>query len=264
MKIGDGASRWNVLPYAAGPSGPGNTYTLNTATVSTLGGVKIGTGLNINTSGVVTVSTASTSAVGGVKVDGSTITIGSDGTISSSSGAGSPATTATYGTVKLGPVISVYQSNTQTITSTTVASTSAHIVTYDSVKFASLPNGASFDNAGNFTPYITGYYQVNASVNVAVGGIANTSTVVGIGICRNGAGSSNTALLNTLVDYNLIPGTFGITTPVCSSIVKITSPSDTIQAGFSVNFADDMQHTVSTNSPNSFNTVMSISYLRPL
>lgn len=264
IKYGNGASRWSVLPYGGGPSGPGNTFTLNTATGSTLGGVKIGTGLNINASGVVTVSTASISVVGGVKVDGSTITITNDGTISSSGGAGSPATTATYGTVKLGPVISVYQSSNQTITSNTSANTSVHIVVYDQTKWASLPNGSSFDGAGNFTPYVTGYYQVNASVNVVTGGIANTSTVVGVGICRNGAGLSNSALINTLVDYNLMSGTYGDTAAVCSSIVKITSPSDTIQAAFSVGFADDVGRSVSTNSPSPFNSVMSIAYLRPL
>jgi hypothetical protein len=262
IKYGDGASRWSVLPYGGGPSGPGNTFTLNTATGSTLGGVKIGTGLNINASGVVTVSTASISVVGGVKVDGSTITITNDGTISSSGGAGSPATTATYGTVKLGPIISVYQANTQTVTSNTSSNTSVHIVNYNQTKWSSLPNGSIFDGAGNFTPYVTGYYQVNASVNVSVGG--TTSTSVGIGICRNGAGLSNDSLLNTLIDYNLMTGTYGDTAAVCSSIVKITSPSDTIQAAFAIGYADDVARSVKTNSPNSFNSVMSIAYLRPL
>lgn len=57
-----------------------------TASPSTLGGVKVGTGLSINSStGVLSLGTASTSQIGGVKVDGTTIKI-QNGVISSLGG----------------------------------------------------------------------------------------------------------------------------------------------------------------------------------
>ena len=69
-------------------SGGGGTYTLTTATHSALGGVKIGTGINIDGNGVISVTTASfalqtatTSTLGGVKV-GAGLSVAGDGTIS--------------------------------------------------------------------------------------------------------------------------------------------------------------------------------------
>lgn len=57
-----------------------------TASPSTLGGVKVGTGLSIDSStGVLSLGTASTSQIGGVKVDGTTIKI-QNGVISSIGG----------------------------------------------------------------------------------------------------------------------------------------------------------------------------------
>jgi hypothetical protein len=74
----------------------GGSYTLPAATSSTLGGIKIGTGLSIDGNGVVsatgggsyTLPVASTLTLGGVKVDGSTITIDSNGVISAIGGGG--------------------------------------------------------------------------------------------------------------------------------------------------------------------------------
>ena len=57
-----------------------SNYTLQTATSSTLGGVKIGSTLTIN-SGVVDVKPATSSTLGGIKA-GDNITIASDGTLS--------------------------------------------------------------------------------------------------------------------------------------------------------------------------------------
>lgn len=75
-------------------AGGGGSYTLPAATSSTLGGIKIGTGLSIDGNGVVsatgggsyTLPVASTLTLGGVKVDGSTITINSNGVISAVGG----------------------------------------------------------------------------------------------------------------------------------------------------------------------------------
>lgn len=73
---------------ASPSSGSGGTYTLTTATHSALGGVKIGTGINIDGNGVISVTTASfalqtatTSTLGGVKV-GAGLSVAGDGTIS--------------------------------------------------------------------------------------------------------------------------------------------------------------------------------------
>ena len=69
------------------------SYSLPIATASTLGGIKIGSGLTIDpVTGVVTAAgtynlpTASTTQLGGVKVDGTTITINGSGVISSAGG----------------------------------------------------------------------------------------------------------------------------------------------------------------------------------
>lgn len=63
---------------------------LNTATDTTLGGVKIGSGISITDDGTIsattyTLTTATTSTLGGVKI-GSGISITSDGTISAAGG----------------------------------------------------------------------------------------------------------------------------------------------------------------------------------
>jgi hypothetical protein len=74
------------------------SYSLPIATGTTLGGIKIGSGLTIDpVTGVVTAAgtynlpTASTTQLGGVKVDGTTIIINGSGVISSTGGGGSVA-----------------------------------------------------------------------------------------------------------------------------------------------------------------------------
>ena len=74
-------------------------YTLPTASSSTLGGVKIGTGINVS-SGTISLPTASSSTLGGVKI-GTGINV-SSGTISLSN-----ATSSTLGGVKIGTGINV-------------------------------------------------------------------------------------------------------------------------------------------------------------
>lgn len=73
--------------------GGGTSYTLPPATTSSLGGIIVGSGLSVAQDGTLsadsyTLPTASTSQLGGVKVDGSTITIDSNGVISASSSGG--------------------------------------------------------------------------------------------------------------------------------------------------------------------------------
>lgn len=74
----------------------GGTYTLPIATTSTLGGVKQGTGVTINSStGVLSIAAATSSTLGGVK-QGTGVTIASDGTISVSGGGLTSGTASLY------------------------------------------------------------------------------------------------------------------------------------------------------------------------
>lgn len=265
MKIGDGYSRWSILSYAAGPSGPANAFSLSTASNVTLGGIKIGSGLSINNNtGVASVSTASISTVGGVKV-GSGFSISNDGTISANSYSLPNATTSTYGGYKLGPVISVHQYNTQTVSSP--YDTGASVITYDTVNFGDYNGISHWDGAGNFTPVRPGYYQVSASVSVDATNMNgySTSTSVGIGITKNGVGTGD-ALIASLVDFNLIGAiTSGtVTTPVVSSVIQINNPTDTIQALVAVQVADGSNFSFKTIGGSTFFSVMSISFLRDL
>ena len=81
-------------------------YTLPTASVSVLGGIKVGNNLNIDANGVLsavqgnyTLPTASTTVLGGVKVDGTSITIDGNGVITANAGSTSPSITTTTGTI---------------------------------------------------------------------------------------------------------------------------------------------------------------------
>ena len=83
----------------------GSSYELPIASVSTLGGVKIGEGISIDSNGVISASDyelpiASVSTLGGVKI-GEGISIDSNGVISASGGGSvEEATTTTAGIVK--------------------------------------------------------------------------------------------------------------------------------------------------------------------
>ena len=96
--------RWQ--PGTVGSGGSGN-YTLPTASGSTLGGIKLGSGLSIDGNGVVSVTgggsnytlpVASTLTLGGVKVDGTTITINGNGVISAVGGSSGGVTLSDVGT----------------------------------------------------------------------------------------------------------------------------------------------------------------------
>tara|TARA_B100000579_G_scaffold137309_2_gene111427 strand:+ start:21697 stop:24372 length:2676 start_codon:yes stop_codon:yes gene_type:complete len=86
------------------PSIP-SAYTLPIASVSVLGGIKVGNNLTISADGTLsavqgnyTLPTASTTVLGGVKIDGTSITIDGNGVISSSGGSTTPSITDLTGT----------------------------------------------------------------------------------------------------------------------------------------------------------------------
>lgn len=97
-------------------------YTLNTATSLIVGGIKVGANLTITSDGTLsatsayTLNTATTSVIGGVKI-GSGINITQDGTISTVPM--TTATTATLGGVIVGPGIDVDASGVISISTTT-------------------------------------------------------------------------------------------------------------------------------------------------
>ena len=102
-------SDWNAISGLAEilnkPTIP-PAYTLPTASPSVLGGIKIGNNLTIDSNGVLsavqgnyTLPTASTTVLGGVKVDGTSITIDGNGTITANAGSTTPSITTVTGTI---------------------------------------------------------------------------------------------------------------------------------------------------------------------
>ena len=261
IKYGNGSSRWSALSYGGGPSGPGaGSYSLPTASGSTLGGIKIGSGLSIDGSGVVTASgggggnytlpAATSGALGGVIIP----VVGTSGITNSAGTIGlATASRTQLGGVTLGPVLSAYQAVAQS--SISLDQGSPTTIIYDTETFR---DGGSYNTGtGIFTPGRTGYYQVNANVTIttinAPGGTAYTA--VGIGVVVN----------STLFDINLIPASWGDTTPLVSTIVKLTSTSDTIKIVAAVSEATDHTGgTYPTNAANACNSVFSVAFLRDI
>ena len=260
IKYGNGSSRWSALSYGGGPSGPGaGSYSLPTASGSTLGGIKIGSGLSIDGSGVVTASggggnytlpAATSGALGGVIIP----VVGTSGITNSAGTIGlATASRTQLGGVTLGPVLSAHQAVAQS--SISLSQGSPTTIIYDTETFR---DGGSYNTGtGVFTPNRTGYYQVNANVTIdtsgAPGGTAYTA--VGIGVVVN----------STLFDINLIPAGWGDTTPLVSTIVKLTSTSDTIKIVAAV--AEATGHTggtYPTNATNACNSVFSVAFLRDI
>lgn len=153
------------------------------ATSTTLGVVKIGSGLSIDGTGNLTANfsslpTASTTTLGGVKIDGTTITI-SNGVISSTatgSGSSSAATTSSLGVVQIGTGINV----------------SSGLI---SVLYGTTANTAAQGNDTRITgaaplasPAFTGTPTTpNVTVGTSNSQIANTAYVMGQGFLTTSA-----------------------------------------------------------------------------
>lgn len=159
----------------------GSTYTLPTASADTLGGIKVGNGLAMNTAGTLRLETATTSQLGGVKVDGSTIII-SNGVISSHATASiSPATTSTLGGVIVGAGLGV---------------TSTGIISMNRATTTSL-----------------GGIIVGAGLNVSNGSVslasATTNTLGGVMVSPTFTGSSGDMRSGLILDNGYIRVTVG-------------------------------------------------------
>ena len=161
-------------------------YTLPTASSSTLGGVKIGTGINVS-SGTISLPTASSSTLGGVKI-GTGISI-SSGTISLSN-----ATSSTIGGVKVGSNI--------TVSSGTISLTKANANTalFGSTSYFATPSNANI----TYTPATINMAAITdgAPASTYYGRLrsiftsTNSSSFKGILISGRGGTSSNLDSVN--------------------------------------------------------------------
>lgn len=112
---------WIGQFVGTGGGGTGGEYVLPAASATTLGGVKIGSGINVTADGIISVDNsgsgyvlpvATSSTLGGVKA-GDNVTIAADGKLSVAAPYSLPAATAsTLGGVKVGANLSITQDGT--------------------------------------------------------------------------------------------------------------------------------------------------------
>ena len=206
------------------------SYTLPTATATRLGGVKIAAdgGLQITTAGVLSVKAsalpvATTSTLGAVKVDGTTITVASDGTISAVGGtvdattlpvasydsvgvisvktnaglfvsdagklATTPATTSNLGTVMVGTGLSVTDDGVLSVDLTAASQAlSSTPATYSTLGTVIVGNGLAVDSTGVLSVDLS-KEDVLSSMPIAtttsLGGV-KISTATGLTISSDG------------------------------------------------------------------------------
>ena len=229
IKYGDGATRWSNLSYYAGGAA-GISYNLPAATSGNLGGVKIASNTGLQISG--------------------------NGVASLTT-----ATTSTIGGVVYGPVLGVTQATSQTNIVVNALTPAGYTpVIYDQIAALSNPADIGYDTGtGVATIYRSGFYQVNANVSIDNTQFSNTSTTIGVGIAQNG----------TIIDFNAIPGSYGLTTPFVATLIQAGS-GDTVHAvaaiglknGASTPASGTGQTVTGTNAV--YFSVMSMTYIRPL
>lgn len=153
----------NWIKECGGQGGGGGSYVLPTASETTLGGVKIGSGITIDANGAISAEggsyvlpTASESVLGGVKI-GSGLTIDSGGTLSSEGGGVPVVTGSPYeATPDPGAVVSVV-SNYQTLYSFNGINSDPYSVTLtdgDNVDY-------TFNMEGDFVRWNTYHEETN-------------------------------------------------------------------------------------------------------
>jgi hypothetical protein len=146
IKVGSGLA-------IAGDGTLSATYTLPTASVSTLGGIKIGSGLSVAGDGTVSTSyilpVATSTILGGVKV-GAGLTIAGDGTLSWNASTALPiATASVLGGVKIGAGLSVAADGTLSW-----SALSLPVATTSVLGVIKVGNGLSVTGAGLITSNI--------------------------------------------------------------------------------------------------------------
>jgi hypothetical protein len=137
------------------------------ASASVLGGIKIGPGLSIDNSGIVTASSsyslpiATAISIGGVKVDGTSIMIDSAGTISASMTYAMPvATTEMVGGVMIGTGLAIDSNGFLVATGNAVVTSLSNIAGGDTNR---IPYQTSTDTTGFIVAATNGYLRFNGS-----------------------------------------------------------------------------------------------------
>ena len=206
-------------------TGTPSAYSLSISTASVLGGVKIGSGVNVDAAGVISVTsyslpTSSTTVLGGVKVDGTSITITS-GSISATSYSLPTSSTTVLGGVKVdGTTITINGSgvisgaNTYALPATTTTTLGGVII--PAVGTSGLTN-------------TTGTIGLATASTTQLGGVKvdNTTITISSGVISATAYSLPTASTSTLggvkVDGTSISISGGtISTVVPTSVANIS------------------------------------------
>jgi hypothetical protein len=226
-----------------------STFTPVTATSSTLGGVIVGSGINVS-NGTISVTpyslpTASTSTLGGVKIDGSSITI-SSGTISATPYTLPAATTSTLGGVIIGTGVGV---SSGTISVTYAGSGSAnsashsdhtHSGVYEPVLGNPTTNGYILSSTTTGTrSWIAPYsYTLPAATSSTLGGVivgSNISVSAGTISISAIPWSIVTSTPTTIAGYGITLTSTNVTTalgytPVNSTLVGAVSGIATLDS----------------------------------
>jgi hypothetical protein len=222
-----------------GPKGDTGTYVLPTASTSSLGGVIIGSGINV-TGGVISVNTsvpvATTSSIGGVK-PGSGISITDDGTISATTATQyylPTATSVTLGGVKIGAGVNI----TNGVISVTTGAFALQTATNTILGGVKIGSNISISSSGTIsvaTPYVLpnastatlGGVRIGENISIALDGTISVSKLAGYALTGTTLASTitstNITTLGTLTSL-VVAGntTIGQTLEVYSSITTAT------------------------------------------
>lgn len=189
-----------AIGVAAGGGGGGTSYTLPPATVTTLGGVKVGTGLSVAADGTLasaySLPAATTTVLGGVKV-GSGLAVTADGTISATGGTGgftNPMTTAgdliaagvsgTPGRLGIGTTGQVLTVASGAPTWATPATGGGGaLVNFTEFKNISPPNDGAIP--------LVGFYAIGSATNIDASFSPKGNGAVSAGIPDNGVAGGN-------------------------------------------------------------------------
>ena len=244
------------------PSGGGTAYTLLPATVNTLGGVMVGTGLNVNGAGFTTLLPATTTTLGGVKVstglnvDGNgVLTVNYSGIVKNINNI----TPDANGNVNIFIPENIYKASTGINSITTADSSRNNIAVgnYAVISGGSL-NSASGQHAvtaGGYNNHADGRYATVAGGN---GNRANneSSSILG------GQGNTVTGIYSSILNGNgnTVSGLYSIMGASISSnlggdanFVAIASGCNVTGGQSSIyNFGGVLRGTTITNSSNNF------------
>lgn len=173
--------------YVGTGGGSGEGYTLPPASATTLGGVKIGSGISVTADGVISANggggapyelpAATADTLGGIKV-GNNLTITQDGKLSANAGAYElpVATSAILGGVKVGDGLSVTQDGKLSVSAGS---------TYElPIAGADTLGGVKVAGTTMFTTDVEGRLQLNTGNGLSIGGTATGPSRLSVAISR--------------------------------------------------------------------------------